>query len=711
MRKLWFAFAVGLVGVVSVAALTSPEPEQVSARGSRALRGGPAGVVKTTDERPVGGLMVQLISDQTSIRTTIYTDALGRYEFPVLESGSYTLRLARPLEFRRYQRDAVRIDGATPLADIIVERVADGDFLPPDPDILPQLTGAEWVANMPGTTREKEAFVTSCTVSCHSGDNPFRVRFDEASWRTLVHRMAGYHLRTLIRPSGQRGGGNADVIADWLVRIRGLDAEIPLLKPFPRPHGPATRAVVTEFELPWALVNVHDVAGDADGAIWFTINRSPFIGRLDPATGKVTSFRIPKQPPMTKTPFLPYEHADPPGIHPGAHWIQVDHHTGLVWFSDTWAMALGRLDPRTGDIQMVNTGLHGNVALSSDGLSIWRTHRGSILQYDTKTVMETGTPIREIKLTGVNSTYGNFVSHDGAYFGGGGSHIVWMDIETGEVRQVRLTAGGRGRGSFDADGNIWVGGRRLAKYDPRTGALEEYAPPSPYVNLYSAEADRNGDIWLGQQQAGRVARFNPDTHQWIEYVLPSPWSFVFNSWIDNSTDTPTFWYGDQHGYIVRIQPLPDAAGAPEPARGAPAPTGPARPLPPVDEFDRNARLWAMQRTGHESGWQRGQEIYFMRCWMCHNEYTIAADPVAAPSLRDLYTRATLATGQPVSDQTVAAHVRDGSAGMPAYTPAVISDADMSDLLVYLREKCGTFPTGGGCFDEHNPPANPHYRAN
>ena len=55
--------------------------------------------------------------------------------------------------------------------------------------------------------------------------------------------------------------------------------------------------------------------------------------------------------------------------------------------------------------------------------------------------------------------------------------------------------------------------------------------------------------------------------------------------------------------------------------------------------------------------------------------------------------------------------------MPAYTRAVISDADMSDLLMYLREKCGTFPTGGGggrtgtCFDEHNPPANPHYRAN
>jgi hypothetical protein len=27
------------------------------------------------------------------------------------------------------------------------------------------------------------------------------------------------------------------------------------------------------------------------------------------------------------------------------------------------------------------------------------------------------------------------------------------------------------------------------------------------------------------------------------------------SFIDNSTTPPTYWYGDQHGYIVRVQPL------------------------------------------------------------------------------------------------------------------------------------------------------------
>ena len=149
MRQLWFAFAVGLIGVVSIAGLTSPggpyRPWRPSPKGfsplpgSRALRGGPAGVVTTTEGRPVGGLTVQI----------------GRYEFPVLESGSYTLRLARPLEFRRSQRDAVCVDGTTPLADIIVERVADGDFLPPERDMLPQLTCGIWPVPPRGSSKRR----------------------------------------------------------------------------------------------------------------------------------------------------------------------------------------------------------------------------------------------------------------------------------------------------------------------------------------------------------------------------------------------------------------------------------------------------------------------------------------------------------------------------------------------------------------------------
>ena len=162
-------------------------------------------------------------------------------------------------------------------------------------------------------------------------------------------------------------------------------------------------------------------------------------------------------------------------------------------------------------------------------------------------------------------------------------------------------------------------------------------------------------------------------------------------------------------------PRPSAPTAPAEGEGASGPnsarlpvTMPTQPQP-LDPYDRVSQVWYFQRLA-SSGWQRGQEIYYMRCWICHNEYTVIAEPGAAPSLRDLYKRPRLMNGQPVNDQTVAAFVRAGTGRMPSYSPQYFKDEDLADLVVYLREKCGTFKTGGGCFDEHNPPTNPMYKA-
>ena len=106
------------------------------------------------------------------------------------------------------------------------------------------------------------------------------------------------------------------------------------------------------------------------------------------------------------------------------------------------------------------------------------------------------------------------------------------------------------------------------------------------------------------------------------------------------------------------------------------------------------------KTTAESGWRRGEEIYYIKCWMCHNEYTIKAK-TGAVHLKDLYKRPRLTSGQPVNDHTVAEKIRSGSPAMPAYRHA-LSDADMADLLSYLRE-------GHCCFEGSEPPRNPAYR--
>ncbi|OFW13786.1 MAG: hypothetical protein A3F70_18880 [Acidobacteria bacterium RIFCSPLOWO2_12_FULL_67_14] len=563
MRRLWL-IASGTLLLVLLGAPFIPS-HVVAAQGgstaSPALRGGPWGMVKTSAGVAVDGLMVQLISKASSIRTTVYTDEVGRFEFPPLAAGEYALRIPRPLEFHPYVKEGVRINGAARIDDIVVQRITESEFLPPLPELLPQLTAAEWMANMPGTAQEKRLFLRGCSIGCHSLDYPFRVKHDAASWRKLLNRMIYYQGRMAIgfrkdpvRPTYLHTHEEAEIVINWIARIRGLDSEIPPIKPFQRPTGPSTRAVVTEYDLPWAPTRVHDVAGDADGQIWFTINRSPFVGKLDPQTGTVVSFRIPNG---KGTPLHPEPDVN---IEPGLHWLDIDRKTGAVWFSYNWAGSVGRLDPKTGDVRLVHTGVSGNLGLSPDGQSVMKVNNGKISKFDARTMFDTGKPVQEWPLKSVRGAYGNFFSADGRYFGAVGPDFVRLDLQTGElIENTSRHYMGSGRGSFDPEGNLWAGGKSsnggILKFDPKTGATVEYVSPTPHVNGYSAKSDKNGDIWAGMMQSGRISRFKPKTGTWIEYVLPTPHSFDFNSWIDNSTTPPTYWYGDDSGYIVRIQPL------------------------------------------------------------------------------------------------------------------------------------------------------------
>ena len=64
------------------------------------LNGGPTGKVRSIDAVPLEGIMVQLIASDNNIRTTVYSNEAGEYEFPTLPTGKYTLRIARPLRSR-----------------------------------------------------------------------------------------------------------------------------------------------------------------------------------------------------------------------------------------------------------------------------------------------------------------------------------------------------------------------------------------------------------------------------------------------------------------------------------------------------------------------------------------------------------------------------------------------------------------------------------
>src|ERR1700676_4842790 len=152
------------------------------------LSGGPTGVVRIASGDPPQGVMMQLIAPN-GVRTTVYTNDEGKFEFPRMQAGSYTLRIATPLEFKPYQRDSVAIAGTTKLDDIVLEKVSKTLALPATPEIESQLSGEELLWNLSGTLEEKEAFHATCGSGCHSFQQILKNRYDERSWRVLAERM------------------------------------------------------------------------------------------------------------------------------------------------------------------------------------------------------------------------------------------------------------------------------------------------------------------------------------------------------------------------------------------------------------------------------------------------------------------------------------------------------------------------------------------
>ena len=520
-----------------------------------ALTGGPSGQVRSSRGVPLEGIGIQLISAQAAIRTTVYTSDTGRYEFPKLDPGSYTLRVTRPLEFRPYQKEAVTIRGADHLEDIVLTRLVEGtdtlaSYLPPTPDVVAQLTGAEWMMNLPGTAQEKHMFLMSCGFGCHSYQQIFRNRYDKQSWRLIVERMTRGGGSPLIRQQeapgkeaiGRSGLPYEEVVSDWLSRVRGPDAKDPAIATLPRPRGAATRVVVTEYELPRTLLAPHDVHGDSIGNIWYTPHRSPFVGMLNPRTGQVKEYQVP----------------DVPGVLSGTHRIWIDER-GIIYLSENWRQNLVRLDPKSGEFKVFhieggrpNAPGFSNFAMDPEGY-VYETSgdNNNVIKIDR----DTGKIVRMYPIKS-GDAYDNIVSHDGRFWAGG---LGLLDLKTGEnwTMDTRTVVTSPARGGFDDEGNAWFGGRggMILKYDTKTKKVTEYYPPIPYVAFYEVMPDKNGEIWAAALHSGRFLRFNPRTERWIDYMLPEPYSHDRRTWIDNSTNPVTVWYVDHNGYMVRIQPL------------------------------------------------------------------------------------------------------------------------------------------------------------
>jgi virginiamycin B lyase len=519
------------------------------------------GQVSSAEEGAMEGVVVSAKKDGSTITVSVVTDAQGRFAFPAerLESGHYTLK-ARAAGYE--------LDGAR-AADVASGQEAKADIkLRKVKNLSGHLTNAEWLLSMPGTDEQKK-FLLNCT-GCHTLERIVKSSYDADEFLQIFERMSGYYPgSTPTKPQRLAGdarrdrdrGGDARKIAEWLSTVNLSQQQTwdwPL-KTQPRLTGKSTHVITTEYDLPNAAIQPHDVMLDRDGSVWYSDFGQMFLGKMDPKSGKVTQYPIPetKKGWPLGTLNLEIDKDDNP-------WVGVMYQSAIAKFDkktsnfQTWSTPkewdtdAGQL----GHLAVEGTNVDGKVWIkNSDGTNIYR------LDLASNKMENLGAPKdpRSGKRIG---TYGlHSDAQNNAYlldFSAG--NIVKIDAKTKNVTvYLTPTPDSRPRrGRVDAEGRLWFAeyhGNAIGMFDPKTERIQEWKVPTPWSAPYDAAAGRNGEAWTGSMLTDRVSRLDIKSGQYTEYMLPRPTN-IRRVFVDDAKSPGTLWVGSNHGgSIVKVEPL------------------------------------------------------------------------------------------------------------------------------------------------------------
>ena len=557
MRIRVFLFSVSLAVAASFTP-TKAKTLRAETSSSVAL----TGQVTSAEEGPMEGVIVSAKKAGSTITVSVVSDDQGRYRFPAakLEPGAYSLRI-RAVGYDMEGPHEVEIaKGTATTADLKLTKAR---------DLAAQLSNSEWLASFPGTDQQK-ASIRNCT-HCHTLERIARSRYDVDKLTAVVQRMSTYPqlsfpLMVQKLVAARIGGGEDPLeqrMAGWRRQAQYLStinlSEGPdwsySFKTLPRPKGRATKVVYTEYELPQKTRQPHDVIVDSQGLAWYASFGEMILGKLDPKTGKVTDYQVPRLKANLPTGSLAVRFDEDENI-----WLGMQFQGGVAKFDkktekfQTWS-----LPPElNGDHVQINqvSPEHHKV----DG-KVWLQDAGTytVLRLDEKSgKFEVFEPFRipRPNIYDVVSDPQNNVYF--TVFGRG--DIGHIDAKTGKIAlyPTPTPMSAPRRGMLDPGGRLWFGenrANRIGMFDTKTERFQEWMAPTAESWPYDVTADKNGEAWSGGEFSDRVLRLNAKTGEIVEYLLPR-FTNIRRVFVDNSTTPVTFWIGNNHSAsIVKLEPM------------------------------------------------------------------------------------------------------------------------------------------------------------
>jgi virginiamycin B lyase len=262
---------------------------------------------------------------------------------------------------------------------------------------------------------------------------------------------------------------------------------------------------VTEWPVPTPRF-ARDPAVAPDGSIYIAVMSGNKVARFDPKTQSFKEWDL------------------PPGHHP--HGLLVDRQ-GMVWTTGNGNGTIGRLDPASGRVTEFKTPSGGGgphtLIITDDQSTIWFTMQSGnkVASLQTKTGA-----IKEHPSSG--GPYGLAFDHAGNvwFCRMGDNKMGRLDPKSGQMAEVDMGGGSLPRRVAAApDGTLWVtlyGNGKLARLDPvAMKAVKTYQLPAGDGGPYAVTVDGGGLVWANEIKTDTVVRFDPKTEKMRVVNLPS----------------------------------------------------------------------------------------------------------------------------------------------------------------------------------------------
>ncbi|HXV64781.1 MAG TPA: cytochrome C [Vicinamibacteria bacterium] len=276
-----------------------------------------------------------------------------------------------------------------------------------------------------------------------------------------------------------------------------------------------TKITFQEWNVPTLGQRPRDPLQTPDGTIWWAGMYGSLIGRLDPKTGEMQEYKLdPKAKP---------------------HSI-IDDRDGNIWYTGNGNATIGMLDPKTEEIKIYPmpdpAARDPHTPIFTESGDLWFTLQNSNmlgrLVPDTGDIKLMTLPTERARPYGIkeDSRGTIWIAYRGA------NKLARVNPDSWEIREYPTPEPDAPQGTYirrlaiTSDDMIWYadsGRGYLGRLDPETGDVKEWPSPSgPQSHPYAIEII-DDIIWYNEsnQRPDALVRFDPKTERFQSWTIPS----------------------------------------------------------------------------------------------------------------------------------------------------------------------------------------------